>query len=231
MIAMYSVYERLMNLPLFKGAGEDLINEFAEKTPLEFKTFAPGEVIISENQICNEVVCLLSGRVKRVMKYCSGRLIVSELIKGGTLIGIEHLFGLHQKYNMEITASEEAGIMYFPKQHYLRLLQSSNLILINCLNYLSRFAQNGRNALKSHDMSGIDSVISYLLQVTTAANATEIYLTTPFSSFIEFIAPYSNRGESEFEDMINRGLVKLVNPQTLYVPSRDAVLEEYKLEL
>lgn len=235
---MDTIYDRLTNLPLFKGASEEIINDFAEKTPLEFRRYSPGEVIIRENQICDEVICLISGSVRRVMKYCCGRLEVSEIIKNATLMGIEHLFGLHKEFDMKVSAAEEVGLMCFPKSHYLRLLQSSQIILLNSLNYLSRFAQNGRDALKLHTLGGIASELSYLTQVTTSQLATEIYFYTPDMPIINFMSPpekygdYSNDNYSAVTlmDLENRGLVELIDQNTLHIPSRKRLLEQYRQE-
>ena len=80
---MNTMYETLMNIPLFKGVSHDQISSFVEKTPLHFHTFNDGELVMGRNDLCSNVVCLLTGslRIERLAAGVSERVGVMEFTK------------------------------------------------------------------------------------------------------------------------------------------------------
>lgn len=227
---MASMYERLMNLPIFKGAGEELINEIAETTPLEFMRYEPGEIIVSESDVCEEVICLMSGVVRLVKKYCFDKLEISEIIGKGNVIGIDHLFGLHRHFGMKVEAVDEVGIMKLSKTHYLRLIQGSKLLLINFLNLISRLAQNSDDALHSHDLVDANSELSYLIQVSTSPDAQSIEVSSSGKKLSDILIPTSDNSVTWLNKLESSGLIILKNFDRIIIPSRTALLEAYRRE-
>ncbi|MDE6006845.1 MAG: cyclic nucleotide-binding domain-containing protein [Muribaculaceae bacterium] len=227
---MNTIYERLVNLPIFKGAGKELITSFVEKTPLDFISYYPGEVIIEENRPCDEVICLVSGSVRRRRYFCAGQLIVNDVLHAGSMLGLENLYGLHTKFGMNIVADSEVGVMQFDKHNLFHWLLNSKLLLINTLNYLSRNAQNGTDALMSHGMREIESELSYLVQIATSPSSTNISITTPNIPIEEFMAPQGKTHRPLLNRLIESGLITMPDSHTIDIASRCALLDAFREE-
>lgn len=227
---MASMYERLMNLPIFKGAGEELINDIAETTPLEFMRYEPGEIVVSDNDVCEEVICLMSGSVRLIKKYCFDKIEISEIIGKGNVIGIDHLFGLHKHFGMKVEAIDEVGVMKLSKNHYLRLIQGSKLLLINFLNLVSRHAQNSDDALRSHDLTDANSELSYLIQVSTSPEAQSIEVYTPGKRLADILIPTDNNTLGLLNKLEADGLIIQKDFDKIVIPSRAGLLDAYRRE-
>lgn len=227
---MNSIYERLVNLPIFKGASRDFINSFAEKTPLDFISYSTGDVIIDENRPCDAVICLVSGSVCRERYFCGGNLIVKDTLHSGSILGFENLYGLHTNFGMTITAVQDAGVMQFAKRNFFYWLHNSNLLLLNSLNYLSRCAQNGTDALMNHGMGEIESELSYLVQIATNPDSTDIVVTSPNCPLEEFMAPAGRSYRDVLLRLVDQGLIRMLNPNEIEIISRSALLEAFRVE-
>lgn len=227
---MNSIYERLVNLPIFKGASRDFINTFAEKTPLDFIRYSHGDVIIDDDRACHEVICLVSGAVRRKRSFCAGDLIVNDVLHAGAMLGLENLYGLHTKFDMTVSAVDEAGIMQFSKNKFFYWLHNSKLLLLNFLNYLSRCAQNGADALMSHGMRAVDSELSYLIQIATYPSSTDISITSTSCPIEEFLAPHGRTHRAILDQLAEQGLIQLIDANTINIPSRSALLEAFREE-
>lgn len=127
------MYEKIVELPLFKGLSRDEVNDFVGRTALSFSRHAAGETIAAAGQPVTSVKCLLSGSVS-----LSGLSGTSVTVGAGSILGLDRLYGLDTTYGCEITALEPVALMEFSKSALLEALQSNQLILINMLNYLCR---------------------------------------------------------------------------------------------
>ena len=60
---MNSMYEILMDLPLFQGVSRDKLSELIEKTPFHFLKYSNGQEIIAANSNCTHMKFIISGKV------------------------------------------------------------------------------------------------------------------------------------------------------------------------
>lgn len=224
------IYDRLMNLPLFKGAGAELITDFVEKTPLAFHRYEPGEIIASPDEVCTSVKCLIAGSAVCESVYCCETMRVAEVLDSGEVIGVEHLYGLDTKYGMSVKAHTRCGIMEFDKTNYIRLLVSSQLLLVNFLNYLSRQAQNSLNALRWHEILNQDAELSCLVQTVTSPRAREIRIQFLHEPIRRVFENKNGRGTVTIDRLIEDGLVVLENDHVLFIPSRANLISAFHRE-
>lgn len=152
-----------MGLPLFKGAGKELIHSVAEKTPLLFSKYTSGQSLVRAGHACSSVKCLLTGKVRISRTIMNGSLTVSYTIGPDIVLGVEHLFGLDTDYSFTAKALSDCGVMEISKKHYIDLLQSDRLLLLNYLNYLSLRAQKGIDILSNSDLQMPHSMFNSLI--------------------------------------------------------------------
>ena len=58
------LYSQLLILPLFQGLGKADLESVVAHTKLGFHKYDAGEIIVSENDICNRLFFLLKGQIE-----------------------------------------------------------------------------------------------------------------------------------------------------------------------
>lgn len=182
---MYSIYEKIMNLSLFKGLSYDSISLFVAKTPLTFSKYEVGDVIINPDCACKSVKCLMSGKVNLSVTVCMGHLKISQTLPEGIVIGLDHLYGMDTDYGITVSALESCSIMEFDKKQLMDLLKDNQLIMINYLNYLSLNAQINIDILKTNILTTPLDRLKYIVEVTTRNKAEEIILESGHNALLE----------------------------------------------
>ena len=136
MDSMDSMYDVLLQLPLFQGVSRAKISELIEKTKFHFLKYPDGEKIVTSGEECNHLKFLRSEMVNK-----SGKIRVSEVLCAPNVLSPNHLFGRNTNYPSDLYAVEETGIMQIDKQTFIRIMQDESIILINLLNIISRRSQ------------------------------------------------------------------------------------------
>lgn len=222
---MDSMYERLMCLPLFKGAGRDMIHAIAEKIPLDFTIYQPGQTIIKERAACSSVMCLVSGSIICEHHLFHDTLTIRERFESGGVIAVEHLFGLDTTVGMNVKADTRCGIMQFPKKQYMQLLQSNHLLLLNYLNYICKRAQLSENALKRHHMRSILSELAFLIEISTCSSARDIELECSSLPLAEILGGGSSDGYAALRELHNSGHIHIISDYKIKITSRQDLLD------
>ena len=73
---MSSMYETIMELPLFKGVSHDKISELIETTKFHFLKYGNGETIIESGETCTHLRFLVSGSIVRRTASINRKVVV-----------------------------------------------------------------------------------------------------------------------------------------------------------
>ena len=139
---MNSMYEILMDLPLFQGVSRDKLSELIEKTPFHFLKFGDGEEIVAVGGACTHVKFIISGEVRMEIPCRNLRVRVGETLAAPNVFGHDYLFGRRTEYPYDVYSRGDCGILQISKPDFINILQSDNIFLFNILNMLSRNSQN-----------------------------------------------------------------------------------------
>lgn len=222
---MNTMYEILMSIPLFKGASHDQISLFLEKTSLQFKNFKTDDKVCAYGDDCQYVICLLSGKLRVEHPVAHGKAVVTETIGPGSVVGFGSLFGLNTKFEFDAIALQDSGLMYFSKESYRQLLQSSQIYLINCLNYLSRKGQRCEEVSNALPGCNLKCRLAAVVALTTSNNAADIRIASRGLDLAEVLCCNRDCYEREIELLEQAGYVKRLDPQTLSILSRAQLLQ------
>lgn len=171
---MASMYEMIMDLPLFKGVGKDHVSSFLEKTHINFINYSDGDVIIERGAEVSMVKYVMTGKVKVVHRLGESGLTVEEINGHGRVFGADRLYGMSTDYPYQVTSIGTTSIMEFSKHQYVRLLATDNIYLINFFNYLSRRAQRPVDFIDDFPGGGIGFSLRMLVDILTDPNAESI---------------------------------------------------------
>lgn len=164
---MATMFETIMELPLFKGIGADLLSQMLEKTSIEFLKFRESEKISHAHQRVKALDFILSGEVKRIYEIPNYGISLEEIMGPGTVIGALHLFGMVNTYRADTLAHSDVSIMRLEKSQYMNILQSDKIYILNFVNFLSAAAQKSQFFLQETDTQGITRTLN-MLDVTLA---------------------------------------------------------------
>lgn len=116
---MATMYETIMNLPLFKGLSHEQVSAFLEKTHITFSKYSDNEKIVSAEDRADVVRCVISGKIRvahRIGK--ENTLKITELQHNNNVLGADRLFGMDTTCGFEAYAVGNVSTMEFSKEQY-----------------------------------------------------------------------------------------------------------------
>lgn len=171
---MNSMYEILMELPMFQGVSRDKLSELIEKTPFHFLKYADGEEVVSAGNACTHIKFLISGEVMVEIPCRNLRIKIRETLSSPNVLGPEYLFGRKTEYPYNIYSRGECGILQIAKSDFINILHSDNIFLFNMLNILSRNSQKNAEELLSLSAGSVSERFAYIVVSLTQHNAKDI---------------------------------------------------------
>ena len=166
---MDSMYDVLLQLPIFQGVSRNKISELIEKMKFHFLKYPDGEKIVTSGEECNHLKFLISGEIRSELITQNEKMRITELIQAPNVIAPDHLFGRDTYFPANLYAVGTVGIMQIEKASVIQMLQEEPIFLINLLNILSRRSQKALEsftALSSNDLTtGILGVESHATKI------------------------------------------------------------------
>ena len=193
---MSSMYETIMELPLFKGIGEEQLSLLLEKTSVEFLKYEDGETIATAKEKVESIDFILSGRVRQTYHLENFSLCVDEILGKGMVLGALHLYGLTTTYTADSVALGRVSLMRIYKSDYMNILQSDRIYILNFVNYLSAAAQKSEIYMTGIKPAGIARDL-HTLAFTFASRAAE---TVMIAGEDKEMAHYCGVSIEEFEE-------------------------------
>lgn len=137
---MDNFFDRLIDLPLFKGASRDTITRVVGTYKLDFQRFAPGETIVEAGMPCRELIFVLSGAVR--VATATPLYVVRHTLPCDIVLTPEFLFGRSTEYPSTVTALGDAvSVVKIAKRDFFEILRVEPIFLYNYLNMLSLKSQ------------------------------------------------------------------------------------------
>lgn len=138
---MDSMFEKLMELPLFHGVSYQKISEILGKHRFHFLKFTDGQPIINAGDPCTHLMTIISGAVRSSILGADGKVKVSQTLEAPEIVAPDFFFGKRTTSPSTIVAHGECGIMQLDKRDYVNIINSDTVFLFNFLNILSMHAQ------------------------------------------------------------------------------------------
>jgi CRP-like cAMP-binding protein len=204
---MESMFQTLMEIPLFKGVSYQKLSEIIGKHRFHFMKFSDGETIISADDPCTHLSTLISGKA-RVTTTCANRQVhISQTIQAPEIIAPEFFFGPQTRYPATITAIGTCGVMQLDKKDYTEILKSDSIFLFNFLNILSLKGQLSTNGVLLLTSGDLRKRIAYWIIALTQRNAMEITLETDQGELCDVLGVTRQALASTLADMKAEGLL------------------------
>lgn len=221
---MDSMYEILMELPLFKGVSYDNISKIVESTRFHFLKYLDGETIVNAGDACTHIRFIISGKARLSIGNPDGRFKVSQTLSAPDVIMPDYLFGRATHYPCTATALGPTGILQITKQDYVTILHSDEVFLFNFLNALSMNAQKAVDGVLAVTTGSLEERIAFWIIALTQRGGTDIVLSCRQRDLYSLFGVQRSSFMATLDGMKSRGLIDY-NQQEIRIVSRTDLLE------
>lgn len=158
-----SMYDTLLELPLFQGLTKENITSIIEKVKMGFHKYENKQSIALQNSRCNSLIFILNGKVKVTTSDENFNFTIEETIEGPFIIEPHSLFGMNTCYQSSYTADNDVETLNIDKNYILSNLCKFEIFNLNYLNILSNRAQTVHNKLwNSHIGNTEEKIINFM---------------------------------------------------------------------
>ena len=160
---MNSMYQQLMQLPLFQGVSTEKITSLVEKLPFHFLKYRNGEQVLTMGDACTHIKFVVSGKVRVEMPCAHLRVTIEQTLTTPNVLAPEYLFGRETVYPFSVYADGP-------------WINSDKVFLFNILNYLSSGSQRSVSSSLSVKDGSVSERLAILVQSLVIAGASDVIL-------------------------------------------------------
>ena len=202
-------YNALTKIALFKSLTESDLENLLSEFKITESHFKKGEIIALQDEPCNRLIILISGKVKAEMVSPSGKIMKVEDIEAPNPLAILFLFGDDSSFPVEITALVETSTIIIPKHSVLKILTMNETILKNYLDISANYATRLSKKLNLVSLNTIRQKISmYVLDLSKQQQSDNVELNRPKTALAEYFGITRPSLERELTNMQNEGLIQ-----------------------
>ncbi|MCK9159851.1 MAG: Crp/Fnr family transcriptional regulator [Bacteroidaceae bacterium] len=160
---METMYETLLQLPLFLGLCVEDFTNIIEKIELHFANYQQGKELIHKNDECEQLCFLIQGELSVVTTSTDEKFSIIEKIKAPYVIEPYSLFGLRTQYRSSYISLTEASTICIPKNIIIGQLLNYPIFRLNFLNILSNRTQSVYNLLWINPKEEIEDIFAQFI--------------------------------------------------------------------
>lgn len=161
---MNTMFDTLLQLPLFQGLCHEDLTTIIEKIKLQFARHKHGNTIIEQGSISDKLVFLLKGELAVETTSKDGSFTFTEYISAPAVIEPQSLFGMQVNYTSSYVAKTEVNTVSICKSYILNGLMKYDIFRLNYMNFISNYAQLTYSRLWCNAPDGIEEkIINFIL--------------------------------------------------------------------
>lgn len=171
---MDSMFQKMMELPLFHGVSFQNLSEVLGKHRFHFLKYADGATVVNTGDPCTHLLTVISGSVQSSIASADNRVTVTQILDAPDIIAPEFFFGKTTRYPSTIVAQGTCGVMLIEKKDYITIINSDEVLLFNFLNLLSRSAQWATEGVLALTQGDLKKRIAYWIVALTNSSGRDI---------------------------------------------------------
>ena len=218
-MALNSMYENLMGLPLFNGVSYNRISEIVGNTKLAFMKNLPGETIVQAGAPCTNLMFVIGGRVRLTIRNNSDRFSLGQTLEAPTVVSPDFLFGRNTLFPATVSAIDTVSIMQIEKNDFISIIRSDEVCLYNYLNFISTNAQKAVDGVLALTTGSLEERIAFWIIALSQRDAKEIVLSCRQRDLYTLFGVQRSSFMSTLDSMKERGLIDY-SPNEIRVMSR-----------
>ncbi|MCD7963907.1 MAG: Crp/Fnr family transcriptional regulator [Rikenellaceae bacterium] len=165
------MYDILINCPLFKGLGADMIENILKDRQYSVDKYSDGDLIAVRDTAYSGLMIVLKGRVNGIAPGKNGKKMTIDTISAPQLIAPAFLFGGYNRLPIDVEAEEDVGILILHRGLLFELMQENTIIMSNFIDIISDRANMLTKKIYFLSLKNIrDKMSRYILENTTPEN-------------------------------------------------------------
>ena len=144
---METMFDTLLQLPLFQGLAQEDFTRILEKVKLYFTKYKPGELLLKEGGACHELVFVLKGEIASSTSSADSSYCFTEYFPAPFLIEAHSIFGMKTHYASTYRARTEVHTVSISKAFVVKELFNYEIFRLNYMNIISNRTQMLHNRL------------------------------------------------------------------------------------
>ncbi len=138
---MDTMFDTLLQLPLFQGLAQEDFTCILGKVKLHFTKHKTGETIATAGECCNRLFFLLKGEISSCTTSPDNAYSLIEYLQAPCLLEAQSMFGMNTTYASTYTAGAEAHTVSISKTFVREELFRYEICRLNYTNIVSNRAQ------------------------------------------------------------------------------------------
>ncbi len=220
-MALNSMYEQLMGLPLFNGVSYNRISEIVGNTKLAFLKYLPNERIVNAGDPCTHLMFVIGGNVQLSIQNQNDRFRVTQTIGAPSVISPDFLFGRNTLFPATVTAVDTVSLMQISKNDFISIVQTDEVCLYNYLNYISTNAQKAVDGVIALTSGSLEERIAFWIIALTQRDAVNITLSCRQRDMYTLFGVQRSSFISTLDSMKERGLIDYTSSEIRVISRRD----------
>lgn len=219
-----TMYDTLLQLPLFQGLCKNDFTNIIGKVKLHFRKYNADDIIVEQGEPCDQLVFLLNGEI--ISQATDNQQIYSLFETFGSPFVIEpySLFGMQTSYTATYRARGEVNIVTIDKSFVLSELNNYEIFRLNYLNILSNRAQVANDKLWNSHIGNIqDKILNFLLARAMKPEGEKV-LKVKMEDLASMIDETRINVSKVLNEMQEKRLVQLRRKE-IYIPSLEKLIE------
>ncbi len=204
---MNSIFDVLVDLPLFRGVTVERMSEVVTKTRFNFQKYAAGETIVSQGEQCDSLLFILAGRVRLIVSDDATGLRVEQTLCAPDVVCPDCLFGLSTTYMATAVAIDNISTVSVSKTDYLDILACDRIFMINYINLLSKNAQLNVRGVLSIANGELSRRIALWILALTQARAEDITIICDAKALAKMMGITPRAIEATLQQMVTNGII------------------------
>ena len=140
-MAVFQIYDRLLQFPLFQGMSRDDLEIVAGHTRFGFLKVAAGRQVIRAGDPCTHLHFLINGTLKIESYSDDSRYSVTEQMTSPYILQQECIFGYFQRYTRNFYALTDVNFLTLDKEEVVRLSEDFLVFRLNLINHFATQTQ------------------------------------------------------------------------------------------
>lgn len=164
---MNTMFDTLLQLPLFQGLAQEDFTKILGKVKLDFTKHKAGETLVRSGDDCKQLLFILKGEVTVCTFSANASFCVTEYLQAPCVIEPQSLFGMSTSYVSTYTAQTETHTVSVSKAFVLNELSQYDIFRLNYMNIISNRAQSLHKRLWAGAADNLEQRIAHFILTHT----------------------------------------------------------------
>jgi CRP-like cAMP-binding protein len=220
-----TMYDTLLQLPLFQGLCKNDFTNIIGKVKLHFRKYNADDIIVEQGEPCTQLIFLLNGEIISQATDDQHSYSLFETFGSPFVIEPYSLFGMQTKYTATYKARTAINVVTIDKSFVLSELNNYEIFRLNYLNILSNRAQVAYEKLWDSHAGSIQEKILNFLQLRCMKPDGEKILKIKMEDLAAMIDETRINVSKALNDMQEKGLIQL-NRKEISIPALEKLAED-----